>query len=186
MTVHVLNLEHFAGRSAYNLHDEPGRPPRSVGLGGGKERRRSCQSRSCREAGSAWRRRGDERGPSDPAGVPAFAGGPGSSRAGTGNLLCSSGTEGRHRYGARRGVLAAMPYQHHDHSALQRSPAAPRREWRPWCGSPTSSGYPRRSTGSTRAAWEMLDERFPQAAEPLVDVGPEILALTCFPVAHWS
>ena len=125
MTVHVLNLEHFAGRSAYNLHDEPGRPPRSVGLGGGKERRRSCQSRSCREAGSAWRRRGDERGPSDPAGVPAFAGGPGSSRAGTGNLLCSSGTEGRHRYGARRGVLAAMPYQHHDHSALQRSPPRP-------------------------------------------------------------
>ena len=32
----------------------------------------------------------------------------------------------------------------------------------------------------------MLDERFPQAAEPLADVGPEILAFTCFPVVHWS
>ena len=31
----------------------------------------------------------------------------------------------------------------------------------------------------------MLDERFPQAAELLADVGPDILAFTAFPVAHW-
>ena len=31
----------------------------------------------------------------------------------------------------------------------------------------------------------MLDERFPQAAEPLADVGPDILAFTAFPVGHW-
>ena len=31
----------------------------------------------------------------------------------------------------------------------------------------------------------MLDERFPQAAELLVDVGPDILAFTAFSVAHW-
>ena len=30
----------------------------------------------------------------------------------------------------------------------------------------------------------MLDERFPQAAEPLADMGPDILAFTAFPVAH--
>ena len=32
----------------------------------------------------------------------------------------------------------------------------------------------------------MLDERFPQAAELLADVGPDILAFTAFPVAHWQ
>ena len=36
----------------------------------------------------------------------------------------------------------------------------------------------------------MLHERFPQAAELLVDVGPDILAFTAFSVAHsrqvWS
>ena len=31
----------------------------------------------------------------------------------------------------------------------------------------------------------MLDERFPQAAELLADVGPDILAFTAFPVGHW-
>ena len=31
----------------------------------------------------------------------------------------------------------------------------------------------------------MLDERFPQAAELLADVGPDILAFTAFPAAHW-
>ena len=31
----------------------------------------------------------------------------------------------------------------------------------------------------------MLDERFPQAADLLADVGPDILAFTAFPVAHW-
>ena len=31
----------------------------------------------------------------------------------------------------------------------------------------------------------MLDERFPKAAELLADVGPDILAFTAFPVAHW-
>ena len=31
----------------------------------------------------------------------------------------------------------------------------------------------------------MLDERFPQAAELLADVGPAILAFTAFPLAHW-
>ena len=31
----------------------------------------------------------------------------------------------------------------------------------------------------------MLDERFPQAAELLADAGPDILAFTAFPVAHW-
>ena len=31
----------------------------------------------------------------------------------------------------------------------------------------------------------MLDERFPQAAELLVDVGPDFLAFTAFSVAHW-
>ena len=31
----------------------------------------------------------------------------------------------------------------------------------------------------------MLDERFPQAAELLADVGPDILAFTAFPVTHW-
>ena len=30
----------------------------------------------------------------------------------------------------------------------------------------------------------MLDERFPQAAELLADVGPDILAFTAFSVAH--
>ena len=36
----------------------------------------------------------------------------------------------------------------------------------------------------------MLDERFPQSAELLADVGPDILAFTAFSVAHrnqvWS
>ena len=32
----------------------------------------------------------------------------------------------------------------------------------------------------------MLDECFPQAAELLADVGPDILAFTAFPVAHWT
>ena len=36
-----------------------------------------------------------------------------------------------------------------------------------------------------RALVGMLDERFPQAAELLADVGPDILAFTAFPVAHW-
>ena len=31
----------------------------------------------------------------------------------------------------------------------------------------------------------MLDERFPQAAELLADLGPDNLAFTAFPVAHW-
>ena len=31
----------------------------------------------------------------------------------------------------------------------------------------------------------MLDERLPQAAELLADGGPDILAFTAFPVAHW-
>ena len=31
----------------------------------------------------------------------------------------------------------------------------------------------------------MLDERFPQAAEMLADAGPDVLAFTAFPVAHW-
>ena len=31
----------------------------------------------------------------------------------------------------------------------------------------------------------MLDERFPQAAELLADGGPDILAFTAFPLAHW-
>ncbi len=31
----------------------------------------------------------------------------------------------------------------------------------------------------------MLDERFPQAAKLLADGGPDILAFTAFPVAHW-
>ena len=32
----------------------------------------------------------------------------------------------------------------------------------------------------------MLDERFPQAAALLADAGPDILAFTAFPVAHWQ
>ena len=32
----------------------------------------------------------------------------------------------------------------------------------------------------------MLDERFPQAAALLADAGPDILAFTAFPVAHWK
>ena len=32
----------------------------------------------------------------------------------------------------------------------------------------------------------MLDERFPQAAALLEEAGPEILAFTAFPVAHWK
>lgn len=32
----------------------------------------------------------------------------------------------------------------------------------------------------------MLDERFPEAAELLADAGPDILAFTAFPVAHWK
>jgi putative transposase len=32
---------------------------------------------------------------------------------------------------------------------------------------------------------EQLEERFPQAAALLDEAGPEILAFTAFPVAHW-
>ena len=32
----------------------------------------------------------------------------------------------------------------------------------------------------------MLDERFPLAAELLADAGPDILAFTAFPMAHWQ
>ena len=32
----------------------------------------------------------------------------------------------------------------------------------------------------------MLDERFPQAAALLEEAGPEVLAFTAFPVAHWT
>ena len=32
----------------------------------------------------------------------------------------------------------------------------------------------------------MLDERFPQTAELLEEAGPEVLAFTAFPVAHWT
>ena len=32
----------------------------------------------------------------------------------------------------------------------------------------------------------MLDERSPQAAALLADAGPDILAFTAFPVAHWQ
>ena len=32
----------------------------------------------------------------------------------------------------------------------------------------------------------MPDERFPQAAVMLEEAGPEILAFTAFPVAHWT
>lgn len=32
----------------------------------------------------------------------------------------------------------------------------------------------------------MLDERFPQAAELLANAGPDVMAFTAFPMAHWQ
>ena len=64
----------------------------------------------------------------------------------------------------------------------------PRRA-QPWVATMVRTIYqqpsPRRSTRSTRAWWACSTKRFPQAAELLADVGPDILAFTAFPVAHW-
>ena len=40
-------------------------------------------------------------------------------------------------------------------------------------------------TGGARPAPEQLEERFPEAAALLAEAGPDILAFTAFPIAHW-
>ncbi len=60
----------------------------------------------------------------------------------------------------------------------------------PWVATMVRTIYQQPSPEEVHAQHErmvgMLDERFPQAAELLADAGPDILAFTGFPVAHWK
>ena len=59
----------------------------------------------------------------------------------------------------------------------------------PWVATMVRTIYQQPSPEEVHAQHQriigMLDERFPQAAELLADAGPDILAFTGFPVAHW-
>ncbi len=65
----------------------------------------------------------------------------------------------------------------------------PRRA-QPWVATMVRTIYQQPSPDEVYAQHQrmvgMLDERFPQAAELLADAGPDILAFTAFPVAHWK
>ena len=64
----------------------------------------------------------------------------------------------------------------------------PRRA-QPWVATMVRTIYQQPSSEEVHAQHArmvgMLDERFPQAAEMLADVSPDILAFPAFPVTHW-
>ena len=80
--------------------------------------------------------------------------------------------------------MAALPHPLHVQLALQ--DPAPRQ---PWVATIVRTAdqqlSPKEVHPKPSPMVSMLDERFPQAAELLVDVGPDILAFTAFSVAHW-
>jgi putative transposase len=65
----------------------------------------------------------------------------------------------------------------------------PRRA-QPWVATMVRTIYQQPSPDEVHAQHQrmvgMLDERFPEAAELLADAGPDILAFTAFPMAHWK
>ena len=62
----------------------------------------------------------------------------------------------------------------------------PSRGWRPWYAPSTSSPPPRRCMPNSTGWIDQLENRFPQAASVLSEAGPDLLAFTAFPVAHWK
>ena len=64
------------------------------------------------------------------------------------------------------------------------------RRTQPWVATMVRTIYQQPSPEEVHAQHHrmigMLDERFPQAAALLEEAGPEILAFTAFPVAHWK
>ena len=64
------------------------------------------------------------------------------------------------------------------------------RRTQPWVATMVRTVYQQPSPQEVHAQHAhvvgMLDERFPQAAELLADAGPDILAFTAFPMAHWQ
>ena len=64
------------------------------------------------------------------------------------------------------------------------------RRTQPWVATMVRTIYQQASPEEVHAQHHrmigMLDERFPQAAALLEEAGPEILAFTAFPVAHWK
>ena len=110
------------------------------------------------------------------AGVPAFASGPRPGWVGAGDLRCALVAEGRHRHGLRPDLVAALPHPLHDQPALQCPPSGPSPGWRPWFGRSTQQQPPQEVHAQHARMVGMLDEPFPQAAELLADVGPNILA----------
>ena len=119
------------------------------------------------------------------AGLPTLAVRQGPRRGGTGGIGRSSGTPRRHRRSLRRSQLATVPHPLHDqpaHSGPQARPA--------WVATMVRTIYQQPSPDEVHAqldrVTDQLQNRFPQVASLLDEAGPDVLAFSNFPLAHWK
>ena len=69
---------------------------------------------------------------------------------------------------------------------LTRVPSAPSPGWPPWSAPSTSNPPPMRYTPNSTGWTSQLHDRFPEFASLLDEAGPDVLAFSSFPLAHWK
>ena len=119
-------------------------------------------------------------------GLPTLAVRQGPQRGRAGGLGRSSGTPRRHRRSLRRSQLATVPHPLHDPTCSLGYPEESNHGWSPWSAPSTSNPSPDEVHAQLDRVTDQLGDRFPQVASLLDEAGPDILAFSSFPLAHWK